>query len=198
MESLNFTRKYISSLLILGLLSILAYININAVINLQTNDSKTINLSGKQRMLSQKIYNSIVTSNLKVFKESISDMNSSHNYLISLPMSEKINNYYFNSPMQLDRKIKEYLEKAKQIQNFNDRNTNYLIEQSDSLLSLFDKITLLYQIESENRIKELKQVEVYILLASILILLIVGFFIFRPANHKFIKIANEIFNEKID
>ena len=196
MESINFTRKYTLALFILGFLSIFAYININTIIDLQTNDSKIINLSGKQRMLSQKIYNSIITSNLEVFKESIKNMHSSHNYLISLPMSKEIHNYYFNSSVQLDKKVNEYLEKLELLQNFNDNSSNYLLEESESLLIHFDKITSLYQIESENKIKELKEGEFYILLMSLFTLLIVGFFIFRPANQKFIKRANEILNEK--
>ena len=196
MESINFTSKYILALLILGFLSIFAYININTIINLQTNDSKTINLSGKQRMLSQRIYNSIITSNLEIFKESINNMYSSHNYLISLPMSKEVNNYYFNSPVQLDKKVNEYLEKLQLLQNFKDNSSDYLLEESESLLMHFDKITSLYQIESENKIKELKEVEFYILLMSLFTLLIVGFFIFRPANRKFIQSNNEILNEK--
>ena len=111
-------------------------------------------------------------------------------------MSKEVNNYYFNSPAQLDKKVNEYLEKLQLLQNFKDNSSDYLLEESESLLMHFDKITSLYQIESENKIKELKEVEFYILLMSLFTLLIVGFFIFRPANRKFIQNNNEILNEK--
>ena len=111
--SLSFTNKYILALLLIALLATLGFANLNSLINLQFNDSKIINLSGKQRMLSQKIYNTIITFKIKELQTNIKRMADSHKYLTSLPMSNEIKEIYFNKPTQLDKKVKEYISIAK-------------------------------------------------------------------------------------
>jgi len=193
----SFTQKYIFALILLALLSLLSYINVNTLIEQQFNDSKIINLSGKQRMLSQKIYNAAITSNTSNLKKSIDIMEKSHNYLSTLTMSNQIYEFYFNSPKKLDEKVKEYINNAKKIeQNNKSKYKEFIINNSNSLLSDFDEITLLYQLESENKTKWLKEVEFYILLISLFTLASIGFFLFRPANRNFEISAKKIMDEK--
>lgn len=193
----SFTIKYIFALTILGSLSILAYVNLTTLIEQQVNDSKVINLSGKQRMLSQKIYNATFLYNLDELKADILAMEKAHDFLISLEMSKEIKDIYYSKPYLHDKKVKEFILKARNIKkNTLDDNFHYIIENKTKLLNTFDMLTSLYQQESEQKIKRLKEYEQYILICSLLVLLLVGLFIFRPANRAFEKRAKEIIAQK--
>lgn len=191
-----FRKQYIFALLLISLLSILGFVNLNSLINLQLEDSKTINLSGKQRMLSQKIYNDIITSKIDKLHTNLDIMETSHKYLISLPMSDTIKEIYFGKN-QLDKKIKEYISHGKEIRkNIQDKNSVYLEINSNILLKEFDDITFLYQLESENKIKEIQNFEIFILIFTLITLVLIGFYILKPANEKFIQREKEIIDEK--
>jgi len=193
----NFTKKYIFALMLLGVLSTLGYLNLNILIELQSNDSKTINLSGKQRMLSQRIYSSVVTSKIEVLEKSLRLMEKSHQYLTSLPMSKEVHTIYYEEPLSFDKKVKEYIAKGLKIKgDINDINTLHILEYSDNLLKIFDKLTFIYQDKSEKKVKKLKEYELYIYISSLLVLCLIGFLIFRPANKKFEIREKEIISEK--
>jgi PAS domain S-box-containing protein len=124
-------------------------------------------------------------------------MKKSHEYLTSLPMSREVREIYFKKPLHFDNKVKEYLLQGEDaLKNRNHTNTNYIIEHSDELLKVFDKLTSIYQLESENKIQQLKYFEQSILFLSLLTLFLVGFFIFRPANRRFEMRAKQITIEK--
>ena len=195
--SSNFTKKYIFALLLIALLATLGFINLNYLTNLQSNDSKTINLSGKQRMFSQVIYNSVISFDIKKLKHTIKRMEESHNYLISLEMTHKIKEIYFGKSIQLDKKVKEYLANSKKIKdNIKDTNRIYIIKHSRNLLEEFDRVTLLYQLESEEKIKQVKYFEMLIYIITLAALILIALFIFKPANKKFELRAKEITDEK--
>ena len=197
MKSLNFTKKYILALSILGFLSILTYINSNILINLQSNDSKTINISGKQRMLSQRIYNAVMTFKMEILADSLRIMEKSNIYLTSLPMSKEVKKIYFEKPINFEQRVKEYISHGQKIkENVNNNNYVYVLNNSEELLKIFDELTSLYQKESENNVKSLKYFENYIFIISLLSLVFIGFFIFRPANRKLETITKEIIEEK--
>ena len=194
---LSFTAKYILALFLIACLTILGSINLHYLIDLQTNDSKAINLSGKQRMLSQLIHNSVLTSNIKKLQKNIKEMEQTHTYLTTLPMADNIKKIYYNQPLQLDNKVKQYISTAKKIkENRSDSNSIYVIKHSSELLKLFDNITFLYQVESENKIKQLKTFELYILTSTLIVLIFIGLFIFKPANKQFEIREKEITEEK--
>ncbi|MEA2100257.1 MAG: type IV pili methyl-accepting chemotaxis transducer N-terminal domain-containing protein, partial [Campylobacterota bacterium] len=55
LPSLSFTKKYIFALSLIATFSILAYFNLTSLTQAQEDDGEMINISGKQRMYSQKI-----------------------------------------------------------------------------------------------------------------------------------------------
>ena len=175
----------------------MGFINLNSLINQQFEDSKIINLSGKQRMLSQKIFNNVITFKINELHTNLNIMENSHKYLISLPMSKTINKVYFGKEINLDYKVKKYIFHGKKISNnIKDKNSKYIEENSNILLKEFDNITFLYQLESEKKINNIHDSEIFILIFTLITLFLVGAYILRPANKKFIQREKEIIYEK--
>mgnify|MGYP000170243056 CR=1 FL=1 len=197
-QSLAFTKKYIIALLLIALLSILAYFNLNHLMNKQSNDAQIINISGKQRMLSQQIALYAIYFKTKQLNINVRMMEKSHNFLISLPMNQELKKIYFEQPVALDSKIKEYIEHGKKFYaDRNGKSLTYILKHSQLLLPDLDKAVSLYQLESEFKIIELKNNELFILILTLIILLFEAFFIFRPANTVIVKKTKELVDEKI-
>jgi PAS domain S-box-containing protein len=148
-------------------------------------------------MLSQKIYNNILTFKINELDSNITIMENSHKYLTSLPMSEDVKKIYFGQDTNFDKSVKEYIFHVKKIKNTTkDENSIYIQTHSNSLLKVFDEITFLYQVESENKISEIRNFEIFILLFTLITLILIGVYILKPANDKFEQREKEITDEK--
>ena len=184
LSSLSFTKKYIFALSLIAILSTLGYLNLTQLIKSQAKDAELINISGKQRMLSQEIPLLALNYKTKSLKEAISLMEKSHNDLISRKMSKKLYDIYFSKPVMLDAEVKEYIKRAKSFLNSRDgRSLSYLLNHSQKILKDLDYAVSIYQQEAEEKTKELQQNELYILLLTLFTLAFEAFFIFRPANN---------------
>lgn len=183
-NSLSFTTRYIFALFIIALLSTMAYFNLSKLIEEQADYGKIINISGKQRMLTQKIAFNAIYYKTKKLSESLKIMEKSHNYLISLSMSKELSDMYYSKPMLLDERVKKFVKHANEfINNRNGKSLTYIIENSENLLFDFDKVVSVYQQEVEDKTYALSNRELYLLLITFFILLIEAVFIFRPANN---------------
>ena len=181
----------------IALLSILRFVNLNSLISLQFQDAETINISGKQRMLNQKIYNNLITFNINELHDNINIMENAHKYLISLPMSDSMKEIYFGQINEIDKKVKKYIYHAKRIKiNIEDKNSMYVKIHSKNLAKVFDRITFLYQKESENKIIWIRNFEIFVFIFSLLSLFLIGVYILKPANDKFERRAKELTDEK--
>jgi len=88
----SFTRRYTLALGIIALLSALAYYNLNHMIESQEDDGRMINISGRQRMLSQKIALYAIYYKTKNLYENIRLMERSHDFLVHSPMNDALKN----------------------------------------------------------------------------------------------------------
>lgn len=113
LATLSFTKKYVFALSLIAIFSFAAYLNLVALIDSQSNDAKLLNISGKQRMLSQKIALFAINYKTKKLQETVDLMDSSHTYLLSLKMSNELKEIYFSSPVLLDEKVKEYIVRGR-------------------------------------------------------------------------------------
>jgi len=196
-HSLNFTKKYILALTIIALLSVLAYFNLNHLINKQSNDGEIINTSGKQRMLSQQIALFAIYFKTKQLNRNVKMMEDAHKFLTSLPMSNELKKIYFDKPVELDRQVKDYIEHSKKFyENRNGKSLTYILKNSQPLLISLDHAVDLYQLESESKVIELKDIELYLMLLTLFILSLEAFFIFRPANKRIQTKTKELIEEK--
>jgi PAS domain S-box-containing protein len=194
---ISFTKKYIFALSLIAIFSVLAYFNLSNLISEQANDGKIINLSGKQRMLSQKIALFAINYKTKKLKETVDMMEKSHNYLLQIKMSEKMKNIYFSEPIMLDKKVKEYIKNARSfIERRDGKSLTYLLGNSQSILKDLDYAVSVYQKETELKTKHLQRNEFFILLLTLITLFFEAILIFRPANNTVIKRTKELNSQK--
>ncbi len=196
-SSLSFSKKYIFALSLIAAFSILAYFNLSQLINSQANDGEIINMSGRQRMLSQKIALFAINYKTKNLKETVDLMEDSHNNLLSREMSDTLKKVYYNEPIQLDKKVKAYILSARSfIQSRDGRSLTYMLNNSQNLLKDLDHAVSIYQDETELKTKNLQTNEFYILVLTLITLLFEALFIFRPANNSVNRKTRELRSQK--
>jgi len=194
---LSFTKKYLFALSLIAAFSTLAYFNLSELINSQANDGKIINISGRQRMLSQQIALFAIHYKTKALNETVELMEKSHNELISLPMSENIKKIYFSKPIMLDEQLKRYISNAKRfIETRDGRSLTYILKNSQTILKDLDFAVSAYQSETELKTKKLQRNELYILLLTLFTLLLEALFIFRPTNNTVNRKTKELKSQK--
>ncbi len=185
MGKFSFTKRYVLALSLIAILSTLAYFNLDHLINTQYNSSKLINISAKQRMLSQQISFYAIYYKMKNVKKTLELMEKNHNKLLSYPMPKELKKIYFQKPIELDKKVKRYIKEAK---NFyitrSGRSLTYLLTHSKLLLQDLDKAAKVHVQNAENSTNYLKKVELNIYLLTLLTLLFEAIFIFLPVSRK--------------
>ena len=186
-----FNLKYIYFIVFSSLIAwaFFAYFTMNTQIRNQEIYAKIINLSGKQRMLSQKItliakrYFESKDENLKIhLKELINLMKEDYFYISNNLTSKEVWNIYFSPNDNLDKKVKNYFELVEQFYKSNDFNLLKEIEKdSFELLPLLDKAVYAFQKESDEKTAELLKREKFILFGTILTILLEALFIVIPS-----------------
>ncbi|MDR0407503.1 MAG: type IV pili methyl-accepting chemotaxis transducer N-terminal domain-containing protein, partial [Campylobacteraceae bacterium] len=192
-----FTKRYVTALTLIALLSILAYINMSYLINSQSNDGKIIDASGQQVMLSQQIALYAIYYQTQQLESSIEQMEKNHEFLLSLPMSKEIGQIYFKEPLNLDTKIKNYIANAKRFRETTDGvSLTYVLRNAEPLLRELSYSSTLYLKETEARTAKLKVFEAFICFITLFVLLLEALFIFRPANAAIERKTKELIDEK--
>lgn len=203
------TLKYILALSFVGILSMLAYFTLNNTIEQAKNSFSTINASGKQRMLSQRLaFLCLQLTYLDSEKDSIrffdikdrifKDVREMHHInksiingdstlgIVSLGTYSEDKDTYERLKMKLDEGVKNYLYAIQSILNRNDLkfDTPYIErvikDASGELLIVLDDVVSTYEAHTAAKIKYLQTLERYVCLITIIILLLEGLFIFRP------------------
>ncbi len=197
----NFKNSYILALLILVLFSTLAFLNVKDIIASIKNEGKIINLSGKQRMLSQKIVllmqnyledKNEVTKNDLI--ESIEQIKNSHNYLVKTSSSDMVENSYYKSGLDLE--LKKFISLSYEIIESKDKKTlNRLQTISQSLLIKLDTVVEKYESNYEQKLLALHEKGLYLFLGILLVLFFEWILIFRPTNYKINSNINHLENE---
>jgi len=181
-------NRYIPALLIIALFALLSYTNVRELTASMNNDGKIINISGKQRMLSQKlvllsmkyIENPLVANKIELEKN-ILLMKTSHSYLSKYIYNDRLKEIYFT--MGLDKKIKNYLNSFKKIIKSQDKKTLYEVHiKAEKLLPLLSLVVKEYEVISNSKVDTLKQKQLFILLLTLLFLTLEVIFIFIPAS----------------
>lgn len=196
-ENFNFTKRYILALSIIAILSILAFFNLSKLLSTQSSDARIVNMSGNQKIITREIAFFAIYYKIDQLKDKIKEMENNHNTLISLKMSEELKKIYYGKEIQLDEKIKKYLFHAKRFYNNRDgRSQNYVLTNSESLLIDLEKAVSIYLREAQENTQKVQQVEIYILIMTLLTLFFEAIFIFMPANNQINKRTNELIQEK--
>lgn len=208
-QRLNFKIRYILALSFFLLLSFGAFVSISNLIHTNKNTSKLINISGRQRMLSQRISKyailaaeakdpTIKEQYLEFLRSAIDLMEKSHIALtkgderldISPQQSEEIQYLYFQSDNPVDTQVKRYLEIAKivLVDGHTEENVNFLIKESHGqLLTSLDNIVNQYDLEGKTLIQDIYNIEKIIFSLTILLIILEILFIFMPTEKLLIK-----------
>ncbi len=199
------TRRYLIALGFIAFLSCSAFIVTRNLISIQETNAAVINISGRQRMLSQKavllscelVHSTNTASQQETQVQLLETANlieKSHDSLINgntamnLPgsTSPEIRSIYFSEPYLLDQRVKNFTKALRALAKVHpspgsEQHLQYILnEGKTNLLTAFDTAVSQYQKESEEEIAELKKVETAIVVLTLMVLVIEGLFVFRP------------------
>lgn len=196
-ESLSFTKRYILALSIIACLSLLAFFNLSKLLSIQSNDAEIVNMSGNQEIIAREIAFFAIYFKIDKLKSNIKKMEEIHDKLTSLTLSDELEEVYYGSSINLDKKIKKYIYHAKKFYIHRDGNSqNYVLKNSAALVTDLRKVVLVYLSQAHANTRKVQRVETYILVFTLITLLFEALFIFMPANKKINKRTNDLIREK--
>lgn len=200
MNRLSQSSAYSIAFTILALWASFAFYTMNSLISSQEKFGKLINLSGKQRMLSQKtaLHVHMIYQHgygYKKLKDLIILMKSDHSYITSNLTSAKINKYYFKEN-GLDSQIKHYFYLLDNlISKENKVNIHEITEYSFKLLKNLDNAVQMFENEYDTIVKEAKERELFIYIGTLITLILEAIFIILPIIRANKKHVNNLENE---
>ena len=183
-------NRYIPALLIILLFSTFAYINVKDIMTSIRNDGEIINISGRQRMLSQRVVilaqNYIDEPNKKtkqILEENISLLSSSHKFLLTHVDTKELKEIFFKE--NLDKEIKDYIDLFNRLTKTQNKELlSDLRIISQEILPDFERIVKAYEKDDKEKLEKLETKELMIFLLIILVLILEALFIFYPASKK--------------
>ena len=201
---LRIRKWYLLALAGIALTIIIAQLLIQSHLNSQLNDSRVINVAGRQRALSQKLVKEVLllnqTTDLENRKLIVSELaqtvtvwKASHKGLqkgnldMNLPAEEDAEILSLFQNIELHHRAmvnaaEAILSKDKITPIDFVKQKSILLENERSFLRLMDNIVNKYDERSNAKLQNLKQKEYWLLAFSLLILLLEMLFIFRPLS----------------
>ena len=216
------TLKYISALIFIAILSTISFYVLYKSLQSSKFTAYIVNISGQQRMLSQRIsldvhriHNSFIdTKNSSLRMNDIiknllthtKEMKNNNKILSSgilpngreITLSKQIHDIYFGS-MNLKKRVDEYVEIAREITKATKHTKidNILIDidsRSEQLLIDLNKAVRQYQVEGEKKLYILEILEIIAWILVIITLFMEIIFVFKPMLKSLILIISQ--NEK--
>jgi len=214
----NLTIKYAIALSLIAILSTVAFYTLRKALKETNYTGYIVNISGKQRMLSQhialdahRIYANIKKSKYKnqdssalakqALKAHIEEFLQVNTYLSTgklphgdtIDLSPVIYSMYFQKT-NLAQRVQEYSANAKKLLNNLsheeiDEAINYIDTHSEKLLEDLNKVVNQYQKEGDSKLSYLKSLETIVFTLIIIILLLEVIFIFQPTVHKIVDLV---------
>ncbi|MRX41892.1 PAS domain-containing protein [Flavobacterium sp. LC2016-23] len=216
----NLRRLYFFALWTIAITIILSQVLVQYNLKQQLSDSKIINISGKQRMLSQKIVKEILIlhyvsdtvptkqishlkSVLELWKTTQNALeNGSDSLAFPKEKSETLRQLYADinpifSSITGDTDLFLLNLKNKRNPADNQKLVQNILKNEGAFLSKMNKIVSQYDIEAHEKVTEQRKIEYWIFAFTLFVLLMEFFFIFKPTNKKIEKlIAKLLTSEK--
>ncbi|WP_029273040.1 ATP-binding protein [Flavobacterium sp. KJJ] len=215
----NLRRLYFFALLTIAVTIILSQVLVQYNLNQQLSDSKIINFSGKQRMLSQKIVKEVLilhyvsdsaTAKKKShLKKVLSNWKDNHDALengsdsLGFPhqKSEILNQLYLEIEPSFSR---IYTASNILISNLNDKNkqvenqklVQVILKNEGIFLSKMNQIVTQYDLEAHEKVTQQRKIEYWIFGFTLFVLLLEFFFIFKPTNKKIEKLITRLLSSE--
>lgn len=200
-DTRKYTICYLAALSIIAILSIISHILLNYALSRNEGFAELINVSGRQRMYSQRIASYAMQYKLgdesakEKLKETINSFTEAHQYLLRKTRTSilssndrhELNSLYFQGLDSLNLLIRNYTDNAKNLllyppssNVFNQSLTALLKSANSRLIKKLDHAVMLYQEESESRLVLLSTVQWLLLAVILLTLFLEALFLFRP------------------
>jgi len=186
MFKFSLSKRYIPAVILLTVFIILSHVLINNVVNDNKELANIINISGKQRMLSQRL---IIAGRdyyenkdkIQSFTNLLQEIKQSHEFLVTKTLlNQEIKDIYFKD--KLDKHLRDYLNYFDQFLLSNDpKYLKIARAKSLSILKQLDQAVKAYEKYANNNLKETTDLEFKILIATLILLSLEVLFIFRPA-----------------
>ncbi len=208
-----FNIKIAYSIVFLSLIfwAFFAYFTMSQLITSQEVYAKLINISGKQRMLSQKttlmVKRAAETKDKKLQEhllELLELMKKDHDFLLRNLTSPSLENIYFQKPYDIDRKVKKYFTLLESfIKNKDITLISDIENYSFILLPNLDHAVYEFEKESEQKTYQLKKRELFILAGTLLTIILEALLIILPSikriesSEKELKDLNENLENKV-
>ncbi|MCA1919343.1 MAG: type IV pili methyl-accepting chemotaxis transducer N-terminal domain-containing protein [Flavobacterium piscis] len=215
----NLRRWYFFALWTIAVTVILSQILVQYNLKQQLSDSKIINISGKQRMLSQKIVKEVLI--LHYVSDTISQKQISHlkevlelwkttqnalengNDSLAFPRekSETLNKLYTEiNPVfsTISQSTNSFLLNLKQKSNLaqNQKLVQTILKYEGVFLSKMNQIVSQYDLEAHEKVTEQRKIEYWIFAFTLFVLLMEFFFIFKPTNKKIEKLIARLLSSQ--
>jgi signal transduction histidine kinase len=203
----KFTRLYILALTAVAFLSISGQVSIQWTLNKQMSDSWIINYAGRQRFKSQQIVKEILLlTSSSVITDKAARLNDlkdlvryweKYHYEIrngnlkdlgvtvensdSVQLLFKKIDPYFQAILKNSKKIIELFESGNQSDLELQLCAQKILANESLFLSNMDSIVFQYDREAKEKVSTLRQIEIILITITIIVLILEGFFVFRPA-----------------
>jgi two-component system sensor histidine kinase DegS len=209
-------RYYLLAFLAIAITIIFSQLLIQDHINDQTNDSRVINIAGRQRMLSQKMVKEIlllkevsapvqkteISTNLnKTFSLWIESHKNllNGNSKLSLPIEENLEILAMFDAMDpvfntIKTAIHDIIIKSKASDQDISSEIKTILENEPFFLNKMNAIVFAYDNISYEKIKTLKFLETCLLIVSLIILGLEILFLFRPISIRIRSVIKELIN----
>lgn len=205
------TFKYMLALGLIAVLSLTAYLTILKLIKTQEKSAALINISDRQRMLSQKsllLSLQLVNTDQQLKRQQLNTeilktadlIEKSHQGLLrgdkvmnlNGSLSPAVRAMYYNSPLYIDKQVQRYVEELRALAadsrpniTLENQHLKYLLTEGQGrLLMSLDLIVTQYQKESETEVARIGYFQASVLGLTMLVLLMEALFIFRPMVSK--------------
>ncbi|MCQ8886019.1 type IV pili methyl-accepting chemotaxis transducer N-terminal domain-containing protein [Pseudoalteromonas agarivorans] len=219
MVNTDFTNKkhgaisfvYIVPLTVIAILSICIHFMLDEVIDAQTDTGKLVNVSGQQRMLSQRVsmftleylmYGSQDSKLLAI--NALNSLKNNHKYLLSehygaqvlgdeSPLSKELLAMYFKEPINVDKKLSMFSDRVEEVLKLKTQTLNLdTVQESffslakEPLLKAFNTVVMQYEKESVDRVKRLHTIQGIVIIVILLSILVEFLLVYKARNKKHI------------
>ncbi|GLQ31717.1 ATP-binding protein [Litoribrevibacter albus] len=211
--------RYILALSLVGALVTGSVLMMENIFRAQYKDAEYINISGMQRMLSQKIslYVSKVISepdsvnseqHRVMLKKALDKFQKNHQWLTSTAtpkkssrnLSEQIKHLYYSKEIALDRRVREFVNAAEKVlfaKASKEDLTHFSSNNSEALLVDLNKVVEQFEAEATGRVSFAVNGAWALWFVTVILLLIEGRYIFQPMLHKVASVLSRIEKQKM-
>lgn len=203
--SVSITFRYGAALFLLFGLSCLSFWVLRENIASQKDSAYIINISGRQRMLSQRI--ALFSLRLVNTGDDLERQRIAGQLKKAIELMERSDRDLTlkGGGSKISAEVSAYLNQAKSLYsadrdnlNLNNSHLDYLLgESEDSFLRSLDSVVSRYQKDSEDKIRWLEGIQAWALAATAFLLLGIGFFIFRPMASRIRKETSQLREQSV-